>query len=108
MKIDPFVLLKAFFNPFIIKWFLAIFIIVFLRIYLGRKIDAWLKLKSDQYKMKKFIRSRALNELGNDMCPRCGSRLILRTARRGKNAGSSFLGCSNFPKCSYTQPLKNN
>ena len=37
-------------------------------------------------------------------CPRCGSPLLLRTARRGPNAGSEFYGCSSFPKCRYVRP----
>lgn len=36
-------------------------------------------------------------------CPRCGSKLILRTAKKGSNAGNQFYGCSNFPKCRYVQ-----
>ena len=32
-------------------------------------------------------------------CPTCGSSMILRTARRGSNAGSQFWGCSTYPKC---------
>ena len=35
-------------------------------------------------------------------CPKCGSGLVERTAKRGPNAGNSFFGCSNFPKCRYT------
>jgi restriction system protein len=35
-------------------------------------------------------------------CPKCGSELVERTAKRGPNAGNSFFGCSNFPKCRYT------
>lgn len=35
-------------------------------------------------------------------CPKCGSELVERTAKRGANAGNTFLGCSNFPKCRYT------
>jgi len=35
-------------------------------------------------------------------CPKCGSDLIERTAKRGPNSGNSFFGCSNFPKCRYT------
>ena len=38
-------------------------------------------------------------------CPRCGSALVLRTARRGAHAGSEFHGCSSFPKCRSTQDL---
>lgn len=36
-------------------------------------------------------------------CPRCGGILILHTATRGKQMGKKFYGCSNFPKCRYTQ-----
>lgn len=36
------------------------------------------------------------------ICPRCGSPLVLRTARRGVHAGHQFYGCSDFPKCRYT------
>ena len=37
-------------------------------------------------------------------CPRCGSDLVLRTAKKGPNAGSQFWGCSTFPKCRHTEP----
>ncbi len=33
------------------------------------------------------------------LCPKCGSKLILRTAKKGDNAGKQFYGCSAFPKC---------
>lgn len=36
-------------------------------------------------------------------CPRCGNELVLRTAKKGNNAGNQFYGCSNFPKCRYIQ-----
>ena len=38
---------------------------------------------------------------GGDQCPRCGSPLVLRKARRGRHAGSEFYGCSSYPKCGY-------
>lgn len=38
-------------------------------------------------------------------CPKCGSPLVLRTAKKGNNAGNQFYGCSNFPKCRYIQNL---
>lgn len=34
------------------------------------------------------------------ICPKCGSQLVLR---HGKNG--DFYGCSNFPKCKYTQSV---
>lgn len=40
------------------------------------------------------------------ICPRCGAQLVLRTAKKGDNAGNQFYGCSSFPKCRYVQNLK--
>ena len=35
-------------------------------------------------------------------CPECGKRMVLRTARRGANAGNQFWGCSAYPACKGT------
>ena len=35
------------------------------------------------------------------ICPKCGGRLVSRTAKSGKYEGKSFLGCSNYPKCKF-------
>ena len=32
-------------------------------------------------------------------CPKCGSTMVLRTAKSGNNAGGRFWGCSAFPRC---------
>lgn len=40
--------------------------------------------------MKALIRS--------GICPRCGGQLVERNGKYGK-----FIGCSNYPKCRYTQ-----
>lgn len=37
-------------------------------------------------------------------CPKCGAEMILRTAKRGANAGDRFWGCSNYPKCRQIMP----
>lgn len=39
------------------------------------------------------------------LCPRCGSKLVLRTAKSGANAGNQFYGCSSFPKCRFIKNL---
>ena len=36
-----------------------------------------------------------------DMCPVCGGKLKLRNGKYG-----AFMGCSNYPKCSYTRNVK--
>jgi len=35
-------------------------------------------------------------------CPKCGGQLVIRLSKYGK-----FLACSNFPKCRYTESLRN-
>jgi len=32
-------------------------------------------------------------------CPKCRERMVLRKAKRGKNAGREFWGCPRFPRC---------
>ncbi len=36
-------------------------------------------------------------------CHKCGSKLVLRIAKSGANAGKQFYGCSAFPARRYTQ-----
>lgn len=39
------------------------------------------------------------------ICPKCGNKMILRTAKKGDNVGKQFYGCSSFPKCRYIENL---
>ncbi|MBQ9545365.1 MAG: NERD domain-containing protein [Clostridia bacterium] len=41
----------------------------------------------------------------NSICPKCGGKLVLRITSRGKNKGTRFYGCSNYPKCHYIQNI---
>jgi hypothetical protein len=36
---------------------------------------------------------------GQVTCPQCGSPMVQRRARRGRRSGSTFWGCSRFPRC---------
>ena len=38
--------------------------------------------------------------INNNICPRCGGKLVLRTASQ---TGRSFYGCSNYPQCKFTK-----
>lgn len=40
------------------------------------------------------------------ICPECGAKLSLKTARYGEHAGETFYGCSNYPQCKYIQKNK--
>jgi predicted RNA-binding Zn-ribbon protein involved in translation (DUF1610 family) len=51
----------------------------------------------------KYTRSKSIDSL---ICPRCGNDLIIRTARRGQNAGNQFYGCKSYPRCKYTRNIE--
>jgi restriction system protein len=48
------------------------------------------------------------NRAGQDtpLCPKCGEPMILRTARKGANAGSQFWGCRSYPKCKGVRQIE--
>ena len=39
-------------------------------------------------------------EIKEEICPRCGGKLIVRSGKRGK-----FFGCINFPDCKFTRNI---
>ncbi|MBD9357503.1 restriction endonuclease [Methylomonas sp. EbA] len=39
-------------------------------------------------------------------CVKCGTKMVKRTAKSGKNAGGEFWGCANYPKCKITMHVK--
>ena len=38
-------------------------------------------------------------------CPRCGSSMVRRIAKRGANAGGTFWGCQTYPACRGVRPV---
>ncbi len=51
------------------------------------------------------VKSLKRRHQSNSHCPRCGSELVLRTAKQGPSAGSQFYGCSNYPKCRFSKNI---
>jgi len=50
--------------------------------------------------MKEIIANKeALQSPDSKSCPKCGSVMVLRTSKKGPQAGNQFWGCSAFPKC---------
>jgi hypothetical protein len=39
-------------------------------------------------------------DIANNICPRCGRRLVLRNGRNGQ-----FYGCKGYPKCHFTKRI---
>ena len=61
------------------------------------------RLRSAKETQNYFSHLRSLTERldSTTVCPKCGSTLIERTARKGANSGNQFLGCSNYPTCRF-------
>jgi len=57
----------------------------------------------DEFKLIKYIRlaEKSKNKSDSKVCPKCGGKLEERVGKYGK-----FLGCSNYPKCQYTENIK--
>ncbi|MBK1645187.1 nuclease [Thiocapsa imhoffii] len=50
------------------------------------------------------LKTRA-NPHAKRRCPTCGNPLVLRTVKNGSRSGERFWGCSEYPKCRFTQHL---
>ncbi len=46
--------------------------------------------------------SASVTASASPLCPQCEAVMVLRTAKKGQNAGNQFWGCSSFPKCKGT------
>jgi DNA topoisomerase-1 len=59
--------------------------------------------KNLKQKEKEIQKSDIAHEKTEKICPKCASPLLIRLGRYGK-----FYACSKFPKCRYTESLKEN
>lgn len=50
-------------------------------------------------KQAKDIPVNHIKETKEPFCPKCGSKMRLNTARKGRYAGQNFWGCSKYPHC---------
>lgn len=57
--------------------------------------------KSIKEKEKTLKKSDIVNEESNEICEKCGSKMVIKLGRFGK-----FLSCSNYPKCKNAKPLE--
>lgn len=47
----------------------------------------------------KHVKEIIATKVVSQICPKCGSEMVLREVKKGQNAGNKFWGCSKFPKC---------
>lgn len=50
-------------------------------------------------------REKALTE-GAPLCPKCRKPMLKRMRKRGAGAQSEFWGCSDYPKCDGSRPIR--
>jgi len=54
----------------------------------------------------KLLKQTTAGDYTTPSCPNCGTKLILRTSRRGNRPGQKFWGCRNYPRCRYIMQAK--
>ena len=63
----------------------------------GRISNTFQNHKTHVAYVKEVIENKASSV--EPLCPKCGAHMIRRQTKSGANAGKSFWGCSNYPKC---------
>lgn len=53
-----------------------------------------------------LLKKHLSRDYANPTCPRCGEKMVERVTKKGKNVGKKFWGCSQFPACRSTMPMK--
>ncbi len=65
----------------------------------GKKLHAMIRRAMKESPALAPVTIPDLKAPGTPSCPRCGSSMVLRTARKGEHAGTSFWGCKRYPGC---------
>ena len=65
----------------------------------GRYGPFWACSKYPECKTIVPLKEKAKPEPIGEMCPECGKELVRRKSR----FGTTFIGCSNYPKCKYVR-----
>jgi restriction system protein len=61
--------------------------------------------KLDEDKKSKILAIATTGDYMIPTCANCDIKMIERTARKGRNIGNKFWGCSNYPHCRSTMQI---
>lgn len=53
----------------------------------------------------RHVQTIIVEKQNQQICPKCGSAMILRESKKGVNVGKQFWGCSAFPRCRAFKPI---
>jgi len=63
----------------------------------NKHVKTIIERQTESKKITKVVFEK--QESTDKSCLKCGSEMALRKAKKGKNAGNQFWGCSSYPKC---------
>lgn len=66
----------------------------------------FIKLQNKKLSNREHVSSLKKRYSSIEICPKCGSNLVKKSAKKGSFAGNEFLGCSGYPKCKYIKPIE--
>lgn len=67
----------------------------------GRLVRSFKTDRAHVSHVKEIIKSKS----PENICIKCGSNMVMRESKKGKNVGNKFWGCSAFPKCRNIKPI---
>ncbi|WP_313524105.1 NERD domain-containing protein [Anaerotignum sp.] len=73
----------------------------------AKAFDKKILLEKTAVKQQGEQQEKQEENISDEICPRCGAKMVLRTAQKGINRGSQFWGCSNYPRCRVIQEVSN-
>ncbi len=69
--------------------------------------NSLLRLKQDKtLNRQTHLASLSARHESGTTCPKCGGQLVARVSKKGAMIGKSFLGCSAYPRCTYSKNIK--
>lgn len=71
----------------------------------GRLLQSFKTNREHVKHVRRIVENKQAVQTQGAICNKCGSEMVERQAKRGKNAGKKFIGCSNFPKCRNVQNI---
>jgi hypothetical protein len=62
------------------------------------------RLPPDQ--QQELLKTAFAGDFSTPTCPNCDIKMVSRTAHKGKDVGSTFWGCRNYPRCKQTFKMR--
>lgn len=59
-----------------------------------------------QDRQQELLKTAFAGDFSTPTCPNCDIKMVSRTAHKGKDVGSTFWGCHNYPRCKRTFKMR--